>query len=120
LTVFTFQLLAIRAVFCETCQVAFLDLLLMNNGRDDFSETWGTEGGADIVRPPGDLGVFFPFLAAFHALYTQSIHPLLCLFSKLFHGGIRAYSNITLFLPIGIFTKNQVFSDNGRYNKKVY
>jgi hypothetical protein len=60
--------------FAEAVKVAFLELFLVNDGRDDFPEARVAKGRTDIVRPPGNSGSFFPLLAAFDTLNTQSVH----------------------------------------------
>jgi|GEM_PF-6521556 len=73
-SILAFQLIAMGCRSAEAVKVAFFELFLVNDGRDDFPEARVAKGRADIVRPPGNSGRFFPLLAAFDTLNTQSVH----------------------------------------------
>ena len=64
------KLIAVYGCFPKAVEVAFFELLSVNDMGDKLSETGITKGGRVIVGPPGDKGVFLPLFATLDAFYA--------------------------------------------------
>jgi hypothetical protein len=74
LAVLALTLVTIRARLAKAVEISFTKLFLVNHRRDGLSEALIAKRWGEIVRPPRDHGILVPFLAALHALNSQSIH----------------------------------------------
>ena len=64
------KLIAVGACLPKTVEVAFFQLLSVNDVGNEFSETGVTERGSVIVGPPRDGSVFLPLFATLDAFYA--------------------------------------------------
>jgi hypothetical protein len=67
-------LIAPGACFPEAGKIAFIGLLFVDDGGNDFSEARIAKRGADVVRPPRDDRILAPLFIAFNAFDSQSVH----------------------------------------------
>jgi len=69
-SILTCKLIAVYACFPEAVEVAFFQLLSVNDMGDELSETGITKRGSVIVGPPRNDRVFLPLFATFDAFYA--------------------------------------------------
>jgi hypothetical protein len=70
-SIFTRKLIAVDACFAKAVEVAFFKLFPMNDMGNELRKAGMTKRGGEIIRPPGNDGIFFPLIAAFDAFYAQ-------------------------------------------------
>jgi hypothetical protein len=63
-------LIAIIVRLAKAVKITFPELFLVNDRRDDFSETGVAQGRCEVFRAPRNGGLFVPFFVALHALDT--------------------------------------------------
>jgi hypothetical protein len=71
LSILTGKLIAVYACLTKAVEVAFFQLLSVNDMGDELSETEITKRGSVIVGPPRNNRVFLPLFATLDAFYAQ-------------------------------------------------
>jgi hypothetical protein len=76
LSVLALRLIALRAAFGKTVEVALIELFLVYGGRDHVFETRIAQRRRIHIRPPGNRGFLLPLLSTPNTLYAQFVHTM--------------------------------------------